>query len=168
MPCTQENTCSIYTELSHYTFVTSFKRNVMYTNILKNENENENIVRTLNTLCPVKPQCLECHISGLHLVLIQGLKKVPSCWASNFSLALWARDQAKMSAKDVLPWTDLSKASTLYNFRGSSELFFFFFKPCSSTRNSTKILQRKATNLCCGNGSIIHEISLLSSGDTPT
>lgn len=83
MPCTQENRCSIYTELSHYTFVTSFKRNVMYTNILKNENEN--IVRTLNTLCPVKPQCLECHTSGLHLVLIQGLKKVPSCWASNFS-----------------------------------------------------------------------------------
>ena len=43
-----------------------------------------------------------------------------------------------------------------------------FIKPCSSTKNSTKILQRKATNLCCGNGSIIHEISLLSSGETPT
>ena len=43
-----------------------------------------------------------------------------------------------------------------------------FIKPCSSTKNSTKILQRKATNLCCGNGSIIHEISLLSSGDKPT
>ena len=43
-----------------------------------------------------------------------------------------------------------------------------FIKPCSSTKNSTKILKRKATNLCCGNGSIIHKISLLSSGETPT
>lgn len=38
-----------------------------------------------------------------------------------------------------------------------------------SPENSTKILQRiKATDLCCGNGFIIHEISLLSSRDMPT
>lgn len=37
-----------------------------------------------------------------------------------------------------------------------------------SPENSTKILQRiKATDLCCGSGFIIHEISLLSSRDMP-
>ena len=37
-----------------------------------------------------------------------------------------------------------------------------------SPQKSTKFLLRNSTNLCCGNESIIHEISLLSSGDMPT